>query len=351
MVLMLFFAVSALLQPLAGFIVDRYSGRGVLLGGLALMVLGTGLMSFAQGPALLFIGAAISGTGNSVFHPADFSILNGCISPRRLGHAFSSHGVAGMLGFALAPVFSAAIGDAYGWHNALFAAAALAFAALLLLGANAPLLRSVPHAEARKRGGALDARVLLALSVMMCFAFFALHAAALGALQNFGVSAMKEQFGVGSGLASAALTAYILGSATGMLAGGFLVARASRHDIVAAAGFAVGSLNALLIAMGAIPGAMLPVVLAISGLAVGVTYPSRDLIVRAATPPGATGRVYGFVYSGLDVGSLATPVLCGWLMDHGLPQGVFYVVFACTFAAILTVLQLPARAPVATVRT
>src|SRR5258708_36357679 len=129
MVLMLFFAVSALLRPSAGLIVDRYSGRGVLLGGLALMVLGTGLMSYAQGPALLFIGAAISGTGNSVFHRADFSILNGCISPRRLGHAFSSHGVAGMLGFALAPVFSAAIGDAYGWHNALLAAAALAFAA------------------------------------------------------------------------------------------------------------------------------------------------------------------------------------------------------------------------------
>jgi MFS family permease len=135
-----------------------------------------------------------------------------------------------------------------------------------------------------------------------------------------------------------------------MLGGGFLVARTQRHDLVAAAGFAVGSLNALLIALGAIPGAMLPVVLALSGLAVGVTYPSRDLIVRAATPPGATGRVYGFVYSGLDVGSLATPVLCGWLMDHGLPQGVFYIVFGCTLAAILTVLQLPGRAPV-TVRT
>ena len=346
MVLMLFFALSALLQPVAGFVVDRYSGRGVLLGGLALMVLGTATMSFAQGPALLFLGAAISGTGNSVFHPADFSILNRCVSQPRLGHAFSTHGVSGMLGFALAPVFSGAIGSLYGWHNALLLAAAVALAMLLLLGANARLFQPVAHAESRKRGGALDVRVLLALSVMMCFAFFTLHAAALGALQNFGVSAMKEQFGVGTTLASSALTAYILGSAAGMLAGGFLVARVHRHDIVAAAGFAVGSLNALLIATGAIPGAMLPVVLALSGLAVGLTYPSRDLIVRAATPPGATGRVYGFVYSGLDVGSLATPVLCGWLMDHGLPQGVFYLVFACTFAAILTVLQLPARQPV-----
>jgi MFS family permease len=346
MVVMLFFAMSALLQPVAGFVVDRYSGRGVLLGGLALMVLGTATMSFAQGPGLLFLGAAISGTGNSVFHPADFSILNGCVAQKRLGHAFSTHGVAGMLGYALAPVFSAAIGSTYGWHNALLFAAALAFAVLVLLGANARRFQSVAHVDSRKRGGALDVRVLLALSVMMCFAFFTLHAAALGALQNFGVAAMKEQFGIGTGLASSALTAYILGSAAGMLAGGFLVTRVQRHDLVAAAGFAVGSLNALLIAIGAVPGATLPVMLALSGLAVGMTYPSRDLIVRAATPPGATGRVYGFVYSGLDVGSLATPVLCGWLMDHGLPQGVFYIVFGCTLAAILTVLQLPGRAPV-----
>ena len=342
MVVMLFFAMSALLQPVAGFVVDRYSGRWVLLGGLGLMVVGTATMSFAQGPAALFAGAAISGIGNSVFHPADFSILNGCVSQPRLGHAFSTHGISGMLGFALAPVFSGAIGSVYGWHNALLLAAALALAVLLLLGANARLFQPVAHAE-RKSRGALDVRVLLALSVMMCFAFFTLHAAALGALQNFGVAAMKEQFGIGTTLASSALTAYILGSAAGMLVGGFLVARVHRHDIVAATGFAMGSLNALLIATGTIPGGMLPVVLALAGLAVGLTYPSRDLIVRAATPPGATGRVYGFVYSGLDVGSLATPVLCGWLMDHGLPQGVFYIVFACTFAAILTVLQLPAR--------
>ncbi|HUQ76817.1 MAG TPA: MFS transporter [Burkholderiales bacterium] len=349
-VLMVFFTVSALLQPVAGFVVDRIGGRGVLLGGLVLMVIGTLLMSFAQGPALLFAGAAISGIGNSVFHPADFSILNATIGQKRLGHAFSTHGVAGMLGYAAAPVFSAALGSVYGWHNALLAAAGAAFIVLVLIGANARLF--VGHAaEPKKRGGPLDARVLLALPVLMCFAFFTLHAAGLGALQQFGVAAMKEQFGIGTGLASAALTAYILGSAGGMLAGGFVVARFSRHDLVAAAGFSVGSLNALLIAMGVFPGMALPVVLAISGLAVGITYPSRDFIVRAATPPGATGRVFGFVYSGLDFGSLATPVLCGWLMDHALPQGIFYLLFGCSLAAILTVLQLPARAPAATVRT
>ena len=350
-VLMVFFTVSALLQPLAGFVVDRFGGRNVLLGGLALMVVGALMMSFAHGPAMLFAAAVVSGTGNCVFHPADFSILNGTVTQKRLGHAFSTHGVAGMLGYAAAPVFSAALGSAYGWHNALLAAAGLVFLVLVLIGANAKLF--VVHAEATKKrdSGPVDARVLLAIPVMMCFAFFTLHAAGLGALQQFGVSAMKEFFNVGTGLASSALTAYILGSAAGMLAGGFVTSRFTRYDRVAASGFGIASVNALVIALGIIPGAALPVILAVSGLAIGLTYPSRDLIVRAATPPGATGRVFGFVYSGLDLGSLATPVLCGWLMDHGHPQGIFYLVFGCTIAAILTVLQLPARRQPAIQRT
>jgi MFS family permease len=336
LVVTVFFTLSALLQPVAGFVVDRFGGRAMLIAGLALMAVGTLVMGFAHGPVLLFVGAAISGIGNSVFHPADYSILGGSVSQARLGHAFSTHGVSGMLGYAVAPAFSSAIGTTYGWHNAILLAAALAFATLVLLVANVRLFAGTAQA-AKKASGPVDARVLLAVSVMMCFAFFTLHSAALGALQNFGVSAMKEQFSVGTTLASSALTAYILGSAVGMLAGGFVVARVSRQEMVAAAGFALASFNAFLIAVGAIPGAMLPMILGVSGLAVGVTYPSRDFIVRASTPPGATGRVFGFVYSGLDLGSLATPVLCGWLMDRHLPQGVFYIVFACTFAAMLTV--------------
>jgi MFS family permease len=87
----------------------------------------------------------------------------------------------------------------------------------------------------------------------------------------------------------------------------------------------------------------MPAVFGLAGFAVGATAPSRDMMVRASTPPGATGRVYGFVYSGLDVGGLATPVFFGWLIDHGLPQGIFYTVFGLTMIAVLTVLQLPGR--------
>ena len=341
LILTLFYVLSALLQPLAGFVVDRIGGRAMLLGGLTLMVCGTLLMGLSPGVWTLALGAALSGIGNSVFHPADFAILNGRVARERLGHAFSIHSVAGSIGFAIAPIFSAGIGAWMGWHAALMAAAAASGAVLLLLATNAGRFAVEIH-PAEKKAVGFDFAVLLSWQVVACFFFFALHAAALTGILSFGVSALKEQLDVATTLASGAITAYMVGSGAGMLAGGFLTARTSRIDLVPAAGLSASACIMLALAAGIVPALTLPVAFALSGFAVGLTYPSRDLLVRAATPPGATGRVYGFVYAGLDVGSFATPVFYGWLLDHGTAHGVFYAVFGFSLAAVFTVLQLPA---------
>jgi len=343
-VMMLFFAVSALLQPFAGFVVDRIGGRGVLLGGVGLMTLGAVIMSLAGGAPLLALGAVVMGVGNSVFHPADFSILNGRVSQPNLGYAFSAHGVAGQLGFAAAPVCSAAVAALYGWHAALLAAAAVGAVVLIALLANSHLLHAAPPPQ-RRQPMAQDARVLLSFPVLVCFAFFAIWGASYVGLSSFGIAAMQMQFGLSTALAASAISAYMLGNAGGMLAGGVVAARVPRHDLIAVGGLLVAALFVLPIAAGAVSGAALPVVLALTGFFAGVTYPSRDLIVRAATPPGAAGRVYGFVYSGLDVGSLSMPVFYGMLIDHGLPQGVFYVIFGCMLLSVGTVLQLQRGRP------
>jgi MFS transporter, FSR family, fosmidomycin resistance protein len=342
LILTLFYVLSAVLQPFAGFVVDRIGGRAVLLGGLALMVLGTLLMGLSPGIGTLAIGAALAGVGNSVFHPADFAILNGRIARERLGHAFSIHSVSGSVGFALAPMFSAAMAAWMGWQAALVAAAAVSGAVLFLLGLNANRF-SIDAPSVPKKSTGFDVSVLASWQVVACFLFFALHAAALTGILSFGVAALKEQLSVTATLASAAVTAYMVGSGIGMLAGGFLTARTSRIDLVPAAGLSISACIMLALAAGIVPALALPAAFALSGLAVGLTYPSRDLLVRAATPPGATGRVYGFVYAGLDVGSFATPVFYGWLMDHGAPHAVFYAVFGFALAAVFTVLQLPAR--------
>jgi predicted MFS family arabinose efflux permease len=339
-----FYALSALLQPVAGFVVDRFGARGVLLGGIGLQVLGVFIAGSSHSYPLLVAGMAVTGIGNSVFHPADFTILNARVGVQRLGYAYSAHGIGGSLGYAAAPLFSGALGALLGWHAALWAAAGVGLVVLILLVGNAHRMKIVREAPAAgKRPVAQDLRVLAAAPVVLCFVYFAIYAAGLAGLQSFSVAAMTVQYGVPAALASGALTAYMVGSACGILAGGFIATRAARHDLVAASGLAAGALTILLVAMNQVPGAALPAALALAGFAVGATGPSRDLIVRASAPPGATGRVYGFVYSGLDVGSLATPVFYGWLMDHDLPQGVFYAVFALTAVAIFTVLQLPGR--------
>jgi MFS transporter, FSR family, fosmidomycin resistance protein len=337
----LFYAISGVVQPLAGFVVDRYGARSVLLGGIGLLILGTLIQGMADSYAMLALGAALGGLGNSVFHPADFAILNARVSAPRLGYAFSAHGMVGYVGYAVAPVFSVAIGAAFGWQAALFAGAALGIALLALLVLNAEYLQI----EFRPKAHSIraEAQVLFTVPVVLCFAYFAVFAAGLAGLQSFGVSAMIEQYRVAATAASGALTAYLVAAALGILAGGFVAARIPRHDLVAAAGMAVNAAAVLLIAMHQVPGAGLPAALALAGFASGIVAPSRDLIVRAATPPGAAGRVFGFVYSGLDVGSLATPVFYGWLLDHGLPHGVFYTAAAFTGLAMLTVLLLPGR--------
>jgi MFS family permease len=333
----LFYTLSGLLQPLAGFVVDRYGARSVLLAGVSFFVAATLVMGLSTSYAMLALGAALGGIGNSVFHPADFAILNARVSSTRLGYAFSAHGVVGYVGYAVAPVFSVAIGAALGWQAALLAGAVLGVGLLLLLLLNSRHL--VIGAQPRKKGSLkTEAGVLFAAPVVLCFVYFTVFAAGLAGLQSFGVSAIVEQYRIAATSASSALTAYLVSAALGILAGGFVAARTTRHDFVAAAGMGVSALAILAVAMNVVPGAALAAALAISGFASGVVAPSRDLIVRASTPPGAAGRVFGFVYSGLDVGAFATPVFYGWMLDHGMPHAVFYTIFVFTLAAMLTVL-------------
>jgi MFS family permease len=189
--------------------------------------------------------------------------------------------------------------------------------------------------------------VLASAPVLMCFGYFVFIAVAFVAMQNFGMVTMGMLYGASPALASTALTAYLLGGAAGIFTGGFVAVRATRHDLVAVTGMAASAGFMFVLASVWIPAAMLPVFLAAAGFATGITNPSRDFIVRGATPAGATGKVYGFVYSGLDVGSMVTPVFFGWLLDRGQADAVFYTVVVALVLTIGMVLNLPGRKPAA----
>src|SRR5258706_10128688 len=105
----IFFLVSGIGQALAGFVVDRHGALPVLFFGVATLSLSAVVLSLAGSYDVLIASAALAGLGNSIFHPADFTLLNRRVSTKRLGHAFSTHGLSGNLGWAAAPLFMAAI--------------------------------------------------------------------------------------------------------------------------------------------------------------------------------------------------------------------------------------------------
>ncbi len=334
-----FYVGSGLTQFAAGFAVDRAGARPVLLSGMSLLCAGTLLASLAPGPWWLFPAAAMMGVGNGVFHPADFAILNATVDPRRLGHAYSMHGVGGNLGYALAPIVSFGLGTAFGWRVALVAMGLIGLAVLGMLATQRSVLASqrVPDAHTHTFRGSVG--LFLQPAILLCFFYFIFQTTAAIGLQTFLPSSLNVGLDVPLVLATSAVTAYLLGSAAGVVAGGFLAVRTQRHDRVASAGLFGGATLVALVATGAIPQPLILPLFVLVGVVLGATGPSRDLIVRNATPKGAAGRVYGFVYSGLDLGATLGPVWFGLMLDHHLAREMFYVIAALLVVAIGTVVN------------
>jgi MFS family permease len=327
----LFFVISGIGQALGGFLVDRVGARPVLFAALSCFVGASLAAATAQGYGGLMLAAALAGLGNSTFHPVDFTILNKRVSAPRLGHAFSVHGITGNLGWAVAPIFLIGVTSLAGtWRAAYVGTALIALGVLLLLVLNREAIDDRQGQWAHEKAGAKTAPVdehplafLKLPSVWMCFSFFFWTTAALSAIQSFASPALGRMYGLPLSITAFVVTGYMLCGAAGMIAGGFLVARAEKLERTIAAAMAGSSLLLLLVASGWLPGLVAAGVAALAGVGTGLAGPSRDMLIKRAAPPGATGRVYGTVYSGLDVGfALAAPVF-GWVLDHGRPNAVF----------------------------
>ncbi len=345
-----FFVVSGAGQALAGFLVDRWGARRVLMAGMGLLALSGLLLSVAASFALLLLAAMVAGLGNSVFHPSDFTIINRRVSLARLGHAFSVHGLSGYLGWAAATVFMAGIAGIAGWRVAAFAAAGVALLSALVLHLQR---RWIDDAVAAPRDPLADAGPPLRATaflgsplVWMCFAFFLSSTMAFGAIQNFSPQLFQHFYGVALALGASGLTAFLVGGAVGMVGGGFLASRGHPSEWLIALALTIAAAVALLLASGAPPAWAIVPLMALMGAGGGLAGPSRDMLVRRAATSGlgaaAFGRVYGFVYSGLDVGLACAPVVFGRLMDGGRFGEVLTGVAILQTLAIFTALKVGA---------
>lgn len=333
----IFFVVSGVGQALSGFWVDRMGARPVLFSAMGVFILAALVAASAQGYPWLIVAAALAGLGNSPFHPCDFTILNQRVSQPRLGHAFSTHGISGSLGWAIAPLFYAGLTTLVGWRNAYFSAALLYAAVLLLLWINRESFHTevikaaetshieTTHMAMKKES---DFAFLKLPVVWWCFGFFMLSTVTLAMVQSFSVPILKALHGVSFETATMTLTAYLLCGALGILVGGFIASSQAKQGISSDRAimicYLIGSILLVLCATGILGAVGTMVALAATGFVVGIGNPSRDMMVKNATPRGASGRMYGTVYSGFDVGFAVSPLIFGALMDKQMYSACLY---------------------------
>jgi MFS family permease len=319
--LTVFAVVSALTQAPTGYLVDHFGARkilliGMILGGLSLMLLALHLSY-----PMLVASAVLLGLANSVYHPADYAILAAHMDEARMGRAFSVHTFAGYLGTAVTPAIVAALTTWVGGAGALVAIGGIGIAVAFSL-----LLFGVPEASAKHQAGsdgkASRQSIITPALIVLTFFFMLLGLSSAG-ISSFGLVALMNGYGAAFSTANIALTAYLGAAAIGVLAGGFLADHTKRHGQVAAVCFGINTVIVLVIALVALPAALLMIAMTAAGFLGGVIAPSRDMLVRNAAPAGAAGRAFGLVSTGFNFSGILSPVLFGWIMDQNLPHWVF----------------------------
>ncbi len=344
LILTITYAASGIAQTPMGFIVDRKGPFVVLATGLALLAGATALFAVAPGYWAMLALAAVAGVGHSVFHPADYAILSAAIDPRRMGRAFSMHTFSGHLGSAAAPATVIFLASLLGWRAALAALGMIGIAVMLaMLTQRQALAIDLEPDLGTPRSGARDAeakdgvRLLMSAPILVFFLFFVVTSMTSSGIQSFAVAAMAALHGTPLTAAGTALTGFLAASALGVLIGGQVVDRTRRHDLIAATVFLGTAVVMAVIGSVSLTAAALIALFTVMGLAQGMVRPARDMLVRAVTPKDASGKVFGFVSTGLSVGGAVTPVLFGWIIDQGAPQAIFYLLAAFMLLGVMTV--------------
>jgi MFS transporter, FSR family, fosmidomycin resistance protein len=329
---------SALLQTPAGFLVDRIGPRLMLIAGLTVGAAAIVAAALLPGYWLFIIAYALLGVANTVYHPADYSILSAAVDGRKIGKAFSIHTFAGYLGSGVTPALVLGCAALWGWRGAFLVAAGLSFAAaLLVIVAGGILPRTVRKPmEPTKAESKVGLELLLSSAILRNLLFFFCIGMANGGIQVYTVVGLGALFGTPASVANIALSGFLLFSAAGVILGGVIADRTPHHERVAAVGFACTSVMAILMAWVNMPAAVLIAVMSLGGLLNGVIQPSRDMMVRAVTPAGSFGKVFGFVSTGFNFGGIVAPLLYGSLMDRGEPRAIFMIVLVFILLALVT---------------
>jgi FSR family fosmidomycin resistance protein-like MFS transporter len=338
-----FNVTTALFQTPAGFLVDRIGARVVLVCGLVLGATCLAIVGSIPSFWLLVGMFALFGVANGVYHPANYAILSQLVSSARAPQAFSTHIFAGFLGTAVTPATMLILQQWLGWQGAFLAASVMGFAvALVLILQPASLFEPPPKplraASEQPKDDKAGWSLLLSPPILLNLMFFVMITFATTGVQNYSVVALGEAFGTPLGIANTALTVNLMLSAFGVLMGGLLAARFGRPEWIATGCFIGLAITGAAIGAADLGIAYLVVMMSLNGFVNGLMQPSRDMIVRAVTPEGQFGKVFGFVTTGFNIGGIIAPLMFGYVLDAGHPRAVFFLVSGLALVAILTII-------------
>jgi MFS transporter, FSR family, fosmidomycin resistance protein len=342
-----FNVLTSALQTPTGFLVDRVSARIVIICGLVLGAAAFAVAGLVHSFWVFVAMFAVAGIANTVYHPADYALLSQHIPAARAGRVFSYHTFSGMLGNAVAPPTLLLMQAWVGWRGAFLGAAALGLvAAVVLIFTREPQPLATRIRKHETADAPLDGwRLLMAPAILINLVFFILLSFCGGGLSNYLVAALGALYGTPATIANSALTALLFMGAAGVLVGGILTGMTSRHGLVASGGLLVTAIACMLVGLIDFNALALVLLMAAAGFFSGLTMPSRDMIVRSVTPPGAYGRVFGFVSSGFNIAGIVSPIIFGQLLDRGYVREMFFFMALCALLAILTVAISTTRKP------
>ena len=346
---------AAIIQAPMGFLVDRYGGRGLLISGLLLSGVGIAGIGFAPNFNVVLALMVLLGIGDSVVHPADYAILNKAVDSSRMGRAFSVHTFTGQLGFAAGPLTILWLSELFGWRQALVATGlgGMTIALIMLLYRHLLVEPQEPDSAFRQNpadGTLVGVKLLLTLPILMGFAFYGAISLTSGGMSSFGISALRLQYDVSLAEAGVAVSTYLLVAPVGALVGGWLADRNTNHDLLIAGCFGVLTVTAVAVGSLDLSWQTVIILFAVTGFFVGAVNPARDMLIRSMIPRGQTGKVFGFVTSGLSFGGMIGPLLYGWLLDNWSPNTVFLAIAVFSLGTIVMVF-LTARVNAEQVRT
>lgn len=335
-----FFTVSAVGQVIAGFMVDKHGARPILFLGFFLMALSIAAFAFVHSYAAMMALSFFAGLGNSVFHPADYSILNGSITEKNVGKAYGVHGFGGLIGYAIAPYSMYLMGTNFGWRQTMLVLGIIGLGVAALMWTQRTYLRDSGLDKGVSAGSVREGiGILFKPATIFSFLFFCFMAMGSVGLMTLGPDALTAFLDLSRETASSTISLQLTGSLCGILIGGMIADRIVRHDIATAGIVTIGVL--LLWTVPAFKPdnlALLISIFIVYGFAYGMAQPSRDMVVRSVAPSGAAGKVFGFTYSGMDVGSAIAVGVFGYLLGGGQSQLVFILVGAFMMVGVGSVL-------------